>query len=654
MSNRKRDDKVKKKKCYIYTRVSTAAQTEGYSLEAQQERLHQYADYKDLKIVGEYCDAGKSGKSIKGRPAFMEMLDDITSQKDDISYVLVFKLSRFGRNAADILKSLQLLTDYDVDLICVEDAIDSSTQGGRLTLAILSAVAEIERENINVQFMSGRLQKIMNGGWPGGPVPFGYSKENKQLIVNDKEAAVVKLIYELYLQDEMKANTVVRWLNDNGYTRMVKGEERPFNDDFIKNILSNPVYCGRLMFNRRTNKKGPNVKPKDVISVEGQHEALVSEEQWQQAQDKREKLSSWGEKTEDLDRISLLSGLVKCPACGGGLVHMKNKHVNRNKGGYYKTIHYYSCRNYRKSAGRTCDFKRTYNQDKVDSSILEIISNLTTMPQFIQSISSSVGDRPSIESYEAEMKSIRKQLHTQEHMKYKLGNELDALDILADDYDEQYDAMQAKIDDAYDQIESLEKELEKCKRKMTALKKGIRGTENVKLILKNFPQLYEQMDCFERREMYRCFIDKIELYPEERQDGKLVKDITFRFPVFYGDEADMAALAKRITAGEKPDEELTFTIDCDKLQPTVAEAKATYAQIRAYVLEHSGLKVSSLYIAQIKRKYGIDVGEAFNKPADPSKHIPKCPKEKELAIIEALKAYRMLEADTEYREEAAE
>lgn len=123
-----------KKKCYIYTRVSTAAQIEGYSLEAQQEKLHQYAEYKGLKIVGEYCDAGKSGKSIKGRPSFMKMLDDISSEKDDISYVLVFKLSRFGRNAADILKSLQLLTDYDVDLVCVEDAIDSSTQGGRLLI----------------------------------------------------------------------------------------------------------------------------------------------------------------------------------------------------------------------------------------------------------------------------------------------------------------------------------------------------------------------------------------------------------------------------------------------------------------------------------------------------------------------------------------
>lgn len=216
-----------KKKCCIYTRVSTAAQTEGYSLEAQQERLRQYAEYKNLEIAGEYCDAGKSGKSIAGRPAFMEMMDDIASEKDQISYVLVFKLSRFGRNAADVLKSIQTLLDYGVDLVCVEDSIDSSTQGGRLTLAILSAVAEIERENIRVQFMAGRMQKMLEGGWAGGPAPFGYRNEGGRLTVEPGEAEIVRLIYEKYLEPEMRLTTVVRWLNDHGYRRISRGISSP-------------------------------------------------------------------------------------------------------------------------------------------------------------------------------------------------------------------------------------------------------------------------------------------------------------------------------------------------------------------------------------------------------------------------------------------
>ena len=98
-------------KCYIYLRVSTEAQVDGYSLDAQEKRLEEYAEYKELEISGRYCDAGRSGKDIKGRPELQRMLDDITSQKDEITCVLVFKLSRFGRNAADVLRSMQILSE---------------------------------------------------------------------------------------------------------------------------------------------------------------------------------------------------------------------------------------------------------------------------------------------------------------------------------------------------------------------------------------------------------------------------------------------------------------------------------------------------------------------------------------------------------------
>lgn len=89
---------MKKTKCYIYTRVSTAIQVDGYSLDAQKDKIRKYAEFQDMEIVGEYSDEGHSGKNIKGRPEFMKMLNDIEDGKDEISFVLVFKLSRFGRN----------------------------------------------------------------------------------------------------------------------------------------------------------------------------------------------------------------------------------------------------------------------------------------------------------------------------------------------------------------------------------------------------------------------------------------------------------------------------------------------------------------------------------------------------------------------------
>ena len=101
-----------KTKVYIYTRVSTAMQIDGYSLDAQKARMKAYADFNDYQIVGEYEDAGKSGKSIEGRASFCRMMEDIKSGKDGVAYVLVFKLSRFGRNAADVLSTLQVMQDW--------------------------------------------------------------------------------------------------------------------------------------------------------------------------------------------------------------------------------------------------------------------------------------------------------------------------------------------------------------------------------------------------------------------------------------------------------------------------------------------------------------------------------------------------------------
>ena len=95
------------------------------------------------------------------------MMEDIKSGKDGVSFVLVFKLSRFARNTADVLSTLQIMQDFGVNLICVEDGIDA----GKLMISVLSAVAEIERENIRVQTMEGRTQKAREGKWNGGFAP---------------------------------------------------------------------------------------------------------------------------------------------------------------------------------------------------------------------------------------------------------------------------------------------------------------------------------------------------------------------------------------------------------------------------------------------------------------------------------------------------
>ena len=110
----------------------------GLQSGCQRDKLRKYAAYEDMVIAGEYSDEGFSGKNIQGRADFRRMLNDIQNEKDNVSYVLVFKLSRFGRNAADVLNSLQLMQDFGVNLICVEDGIDSSKEAGKLMILILT------------------------------------------------------------------------------------------------------------------------------------------------------------------------------------------------------------------------------------------------------------------------------------------------------------------------------------------------------------------------------------------------------------------------------------------------------------------------------------------------------------------------------------
>ena len=247
----------KKTKCYIYTRVSKAIQVDGYSLDAQKDKFRKYAEFQDMEIVGEYSDEGHSGKNIKGRQEFMRMLNDIEDGKDGVDFVLVFKLSRFGRNAADVLSSLQLMQDYGVNLICVEDGIDSSKEAGKLLISIIAAVAEMERENIRVQTMAGREQKAREGKWNGGFAPYGYRLENGELVIAEDEVEIIQMIFDRYIHTNDGINGVANYLNNHGYTKKLRqnGTIPGFSASFIKKIIDNPVYMGKIAYGRRRTEK---------------------------------------------------------------------------------------------------------------------------------------------------------------------------------------------------------------------------------------------------------------------------------------------------------------------------------------------------------------------------------------------------------------
>lgn len=158
--------------------------------------------------------------------------------------MLVFKLSRFGRNAADVLYSLQLMQDFGVNLICIEDGIDSSKDAGKLMISVLSAVAEIERENIRVQTMAGREQKAREGKWNGGFAPYGYKLVNNELLIADDEVEIIRIIFDRYIHTREGISDVANYLNNHGYTKKLRQNNTipGFSANFVKDVIDNPVY----------------------------------------------------------------------------------------------------------------------------------------------------------------------------------------------------------------------------------------------------------------------------------------------------------------------------------------------------------------------------------------------------------------------------
>ncbi|MDU1535892.1 MAG: recombinase family protein [Cutibacterium avidum] len=248
----------KAKTCFLYVRVSTKMQVEnGESIEAQLYDLRAYVKRENLRVLHEYIDDGYSGKNITGRPHFQEMMEEIKSGVH-VDYVLVFKLSRFGRNAADALSSLQLMQDFGTNLVYVKDGINSEAQMGKMMIAFMSAFAEMERENILVQTMAGREQKAREGKWNGGQAPYGYKlvKDEKgkgHLEIDESEAEIVRIIFHEYTKNGKGVMALASWLNAQGYRKTVRGngQYEHFVPAFLKNVLRNPVYAGKIAFGRR-------------------------------------------------------------------------------------------------------------------------------------------------------------------------------------------------------------------------------------------------------------------------------------------------------------------------------------------------------------------------------------------------------------------
>jgi DNA invertase Pin-like site-specific DNA recombinase len=248
-------------KVVIYTRVSTISQ----DVERQSKELLDYCKYKGYEVVREFTET-VSGSKTRIQRVEMSKLMDFIEKTGDINGVLVWELSRLGRNTLDVLEILSNLTERKIwvyskkDNLCTlnEDGTESPTT--KLTLTLLSGISTLERETIISRSVSGLRNAVDSGNWLGGKyLPYGYRRLDKKLVEDEEEKKVVELIFNLYISGEGTkkiANelnrrkiptrfnkSVTKTITINGIKK--NPEDFKWRDGTIYSILTNPTYIGK-------------------------------------------------------------------------------------------------------------------------------------------------------------------------------------------------------------------------------------------------------------------------------------------------------------------------------------------------------------------------------------------------------------------------
>ncbi|MDO4302198.1 MAG: recombinase family protein [Clostridia bacterium] len=356
-----------KKKVAIYIRVSTVHQLDKESLPFQRRELTNYAKYvlniNDFEI---FEDAGYSGKNTL-RPAFQDMMKRVRNY--EFTHILVWKIDRISRNIIDFANMFNELKIYNVTFVSKNEAFDTSSAVGEAILKIILIFAELERNLTSERVTDIMISKAESGDWNGGRIPFGYDydKDNKIFSINEKEANIVRLIYDYYIESKSMTK-VADYLREHS---IVNRNNNFFSTTYISMILNNLFYIGIYRYNYRKEGDRSRVKPEsEWITTENHHPAIISCEVYEKVKEiksKNRKLMNSEKKIVNKQNTHIFRGLLTC-VCGGNMTASLGKaRVN----GYKPSK--YACHN--RIFGHKCE--NPYVSDPyLGNFVLNFVSNL--------------------------------------------------------------------------------------------------------------------------------------------------------------------------------------------------------------------------------------------------------------------------------------
>lgn len=308
--------------CYV--RVSTEMQVqEGYSLDAQRERLSNYCKSQDNWIIHDwYIDQGESAKDLN-RPDMKRMLNDAESGLIDI--VLVYKLDRLTRSVRDLHTLLDQFEKFQVKFRSATEVYDTTTAMGKLFITIVAALAEWERGNLAERVRFGMEQLVNEGKWHGGPVPYGFTWDKVTMHIVEEECLILRELRRLYMSGN-GLGAVAKALNLSGKRR--KGF--PWSAQTVWSVLDNPIYAGKIRYGGKkkngkyaTRKKEEHV---DVIWADSGFPTIFTWEEYEEHTAKMKKVEFYGYSKK---REYWFSGVIRCARCGNTMIGRPYRNPNK-------------------------------------------------------------------------------------------------------------------------------------------------------------------------------------------------------------------------------------------------------------------------------------------------------------------------------------
>jgi site-specific DNA recombinase len=334
-------------KAALYIRVSTDEQSkEGYSLDAQLDKLEAFCYSQGWEVAKTYREEGQSAKDMN-RPQLKKLIKEL----DDIDVVLVYKLDRLSRSVADINKLLQTFEDNNVSFKSSTEPYDTTTSQGKLLINIFASLAQFEREQLAERVYMGMTKKAELGERNGGRAPFGYRLKDGTLVIEEKEAKIIQEMFRLYISGK-GIRSIVLYMQQFGISKDIRT---------ISRWLENPVYAGKLRWGNRS-------KMDTMIFDNTAHTAIIDEESFEKAQQLRNTRAKDGKKATSPFHFS---GVLRCARCGGPLSGWHRK---------AKGTKHYLCIN-KKNKG-TCDLPQ-FTETALAKSFLDELS-VDDPEQFLQ------------------------------------------------------------------------------------------------------------------------------------------------------------------------------------------------------------------------------------------------------------------------------